>query len=109
MSKRELDKIEVESKRIGTVGEVIEEITDRTGKEKLDEVEVRSKKSGTETGKVDHTRKVIPFQKYEIVIDLTSDGKFIEIVEVRIKKDFRDYDQMIRQRAFEYIDSYQPE
>lgn len=109
MSKQELDRLEVESRRIGTVGEVIEEIPTKTDKEKLDEVEVRSKKSGTVTGKVDYTRKVITFQKYEIVISLTPDEKFVGIEEVRIREDFRDYSQMIRQKAFEYIDSYQPE
>jgi hypothetical protein len=109
MSKHELDKIEVESKRSGTAGEVVEEKPTKTRKEKLDEVEVRSKESGTIAGKVDYTRKVIPFQQYDIVVDLTPDGKFIGIVEVRIRKDFREYDQKIRQKAFEYIDSYKPE
>lgn len=109
MSKHELDKIEVKSKRIGTVSGAIEEISTKIGRDKLDEIEVESKKIGTITGKVDYKRKVIPFQKYEIVVDLTSDGRFIGIEEVRINKDFRDYGQITRQKAFEYIDSYRPE
>jgi hypothetical protein len=109
MSKNELDSIEVKSKRIGTVGETVEEMPPKTGREKINEIEVESKESGTVAGKVDYERKIIPFQKYEIVVDLTLDGKFIRIEEVRINKDFRDPAQTIRQKAFEYIDSYKPE
>lgn len=109
MSKHELDKIEAMSKRIGTVVGDAEEMLAKTKKERLDEIEAKGKKSGTERREVNYTRKVIPFQNYEIVVELTSDGKFIQIEEVRIKKDFRDSSQRTRQKAFKYIDSYQPE
>lgn len=36
----------------------------------------------------DYKLMIFPFNKYEIKIKLTSDNKFIEIVEVKINKDF---------------------
>jgi hypothetical protein len=35
------------------------------------------------------------FGKYEITVELTSDNKFVGIVEVKINKDFRSYSQKI--------------
>lgn len=109
MSKNELDKIEVRSRRVGTVGETMEEMQAKAGIYEIKEIEVKSKERGTIAGKVNYERRIIPFQKFEIVVELTSDGKFVGIEEVRINKDFRDPAKVIRQKAFEYIDSYKPE
>lgn len=109
MSKHEIDRIEVKSRGAGTVGDTAEEMPTKTGREKVDEIEVESKKSGSAAGKIPYETKVIPFQKYEIVVKLTSDGKFVGIQEVRINKDFRDYSQITHQKAFDYVDSYKPE
>ncbi len=38
---------------------------------------------------------VYPFGPYEILIRLSQDGLFIEVVEIRINKDFRSYSQKI--------------
>ena len=109
MSKSELDKIKENSRLFGTDCENTEQIPQKTGKEKLDEIEIKSKKSGTMAGKNNYEKKTVLFEKYEIIVELTSDGKFIGIEEVRINKDFRDYAHRIRHKAFEYIDSYKPE
>lgn len=80
-------------------------------KAKLDIIENKSKASGTGTSSTEqYTHIIYPFDnKYEIVVKLTLDGKFVGIEEVRIKEDFRSYNQRISQKAFEYIDSYKPE
>jgi hypothetical protein len=49
-----------------------------------------------------------PFEKYQITVKLTSDGRFVGIEEVRINKDFRSYKQSIPQKIFRDIDEYQP-
>ena len=105
MSKKELDEIEAKSKKSGTVTGSI-----RMRKEKLVEIQAKNRESGTgSSSTVDYTRKVVPFDRYEIVVKLTSDGKFAGIEEVRINKDFRNYSQRVHQRAFEYVDSYPQE
>jgi hypothetical protein len=50
-----------------------------------------------------------PFEKYEIIVKLTMDGRFVGIEEVRINKDFRSYKQSIPQKIFRDIDEYKPE
>lgn len=110
MSKNKLEEIEARSKKNGTVtGSKEEEPTTETDKIALDKIEAESKNSGTITGKSMYTRKIVRFNEYEIVVDLSTDGKFKGIEEVRVKKDFRDYSEIRRRKAFEYIDSYQPE
>ena len=109
MSKDRLDEIGVRSKESGTDGATIEEASFKKRKDRLVEIEVKSKRSGTVSSKIDLTRKVIPFERYEVVVNLTSDGRFVGIEEVRINKDFRSYSQMTPQKAFEYVDSYHPE
>ena len=79
-------------------------------KEQLDSIECKSKGSGTgAVSTVEYIQKVIHFDKFEIVVKLTLDGKFEGIDAVRFDKDFREFNQKISQKAFEYIDNYQPE
>jgi hypothetical protein len=56
----------------------------------------------------DYVTITYPFDKYLIVVKLTSDGRFIGIEEIRINKDFRSYKQA-PQEIFHYIDEYEPE
>jgi hypothetical protein len=44
------------------------------------------------------------FQKYEIIMKLTTDGKFVGIEEVRINKDFRTFKQQTPQEIFKHIE-----
>ncbi len=50
-----------------------------------------------------------PFEKYEIIVRLTLDGRFVGIEEIRINKDFRSYAQSKPQKIFRDIDRYKPE
>ena len=45
-----------------------------------------------------------PFEKYEIVVKLSPDRKFLGIDEVRINKDFRSYRQQTSQEVFATAD-----
>ena len=49
------------------------------------------KDNGTGSSKRNESFKIIsyPFGKYEIKIKLTTDNEFVEIVEIKINKDFR--------------------
>ncbi len=53
--------------------------------------------SGQSTGDTDvpSSIRTVPFDRYEIVLRLGPHGEFLEIVEVRIKKDFRSVQQKL--------------
>lgn len=57
----------------------------------------------------EYITRIYPFDKYEIVVKLTLDGRFIGIEGIRINKDFRSYEQRASQKVFSYIDDYEPE
>lgn len=71
----------------------------------------RSKANGTGSASIadEFVRIVYPFEKYEIVVKLTPDRKFVGIEEVRVNKDFRSFKQKISEKQFSYIDEYRPE
>ena len=48
----------------------------------------------------------IPFEKYIIKIKLTMDNKFIEIVEIRIKKDFLSFSQKMHHYGSHDVDEF---
>lgn len=48
--------------------------------------------------------EIYPFDKYEIVVKLTLDRKFIGIEEVRLNKDFRSFKQQNAQESFARMD-----
>ena len=50
--------------------------------------------------------RVYPFGKYEITVELTSDNKFIGIVEVKINKDFLSYSQKIASTKVHDVEDY---
>ena len=66
--------------------------------------------SGTlATGSHDFHEKqlvVYPFGRYEITVELTSDNKFVGIVEVKINKDFRSYSQKIASTKVHDVEDY---
>ena len=76
--------------------------------EKTNDYNRRNIGTGSASAK-EYVIKVCPFEKYEIVVKLTSDGRFIGIEEVRVNKDFRSHRQGTSQRIFEYIEEYPSE
>jgi len=55
---------------------------------------------------VDYKLIVYPFDKYEITVKVSPDNKFIEILEVKINKDFRSYKQKIASQGFHDVEEF---
>jgi hypothetical protein len=49
---------------------------------------------------------VCPFEKYEIKIKLTTDNKFLEIIEVKLNKDFLNYKQKMASKGAHDVDKF---
>lgn len=64
--------------------------------------ELKSSKEGIEG---DQTI-VYPFGQYEILIRLSQNGQFIEVVEIRINKDFRSYSQRISSMGHHNVEQF---
>lgn len=63
------------------------------------------------TGNINETEYDIKFVtrkigQYEIVIMLSGEDKFIDIYEIRIKKDFRTFEQKMKSLSFHDIEEY---
>ena len=69
----------------------------------------KSRKEGTGSDSNEVLLITYPFEKYEIVVKLTLDRKFIGIDEVRINKDFRSYKQQTTQETFAHAEELPPE
>lgn len=41
-----------------------------------------------------------PFGPYEVLIRISNTGEFVEIVEIRLNKDFRNFQQKIESRGY---------
>lgn len=68
-----------------------------------------NKSLGTGSALTKHFMTIIyPFEKYEILVKLTLDGRFVGIEEIRINKDFRSFRQSKPQKIFREIDRYEP-
>ena len=51
-----------------------------------------------------------PFGPYEVLIKLLNSGEFVEILEIRINKDFRDFKQKTQSRGYHDVsDIYEQE
>lgn len=50
-----------------------------------------------------------PFDKYQITIKLTPTNEFIEILEVKINKEFLSYKQKITPQGFHDVEEFYPE
>lgn len=69
----------------------------------------KNKDAGTGSAStIEYVTLIYPFEKYEILVKLTVDGRFVGIEEVRINKDFRSYKQSTPQKIFSQIDEYEP-
>ena len=47
-----------------------------------------------------------PFGKYEIMVELTLDDKFLGITQVKLNKDFRTFSQKISRRIVHDVEEY---
>jgi hypothetical protein len=70
----------------------------------MEKVDRKDKDIGTSISHNDFTSITYRFEKYDIVVKLTPDGKFVGIEEVRINKDFRSYRQQTPQAIFAHVD-----
>ena len=63
---------------------------------------------GTGDHNLDDDYKIIvyPFDKYEIKIKLSANDKFIEIVEIKISKQFLSHRQRISSTGFHDVDEF---
>lgn len=50
-----------------------------------------------------------PFERYEIEVQLTSDGRFLGITEVRVNKSFLSHRQKAATRGFHDVEEFYPE
>lgn len=63
-------------------------------------VDPTSSLTPVELGRGDKGKIVVyPFGPYEVLIKLSLTGEFIEIIEVRLNKDFRNFKQKIESRG----------
>jgi hypothetical protein len=58
---------------------------------------------------VDYKLITYPFGRYEIKIKLTPRNEFIEIVEIKINKDFLSYKQKLSTQEIHEVDEFYPE
>ncbi len=49
---------------------------------------------------------VYPFDKYDIVMRLTQNNEFVDVIEVRIRKDFLSYKQKIARKGFHDVEEF---
>jgi hypothetical protein len=63
---------------------------------------------GTGSHEVTEDYKIIeyPFDKYVIKIKLSPNNEFIEIVEIRINKEFLSYKQKVTSKGFHDVDEF---
>ena len=60
----------------------------------------------TPTGEdVDNSRIIVyPFAHYQVFVRVSSEGKFLDIVELRVDKEFLSYKQKIESRGYHDVD-----
>lgn len=62
--------------------------------------------TGTHTAAQGYKMIVYPFERYEITVKLTPDGKFVGIEQVAVNKDFRSFKQRLASTAFHDVEEY---
>jgi len=75
--------------------------------EKTDSFE--NHKTGSHDVTEDYKIIVYPFDKYEITIKLSPNNEFIEILEVKVNKDFLSYKQKMISKGFHDVDEFYSE
>jgi hypothetical protein len=49
---------------------------------------------------------VVPFERYEVSLRLTEDDRVVEVVEVKVRKDFLTPEQRIAATAYQDVDEF---
>lgn len=62
--------------------------------------------TGTHAAAGGHKTIVYPFERYEITVKLTADGRFVGIEQVALNKDFRSFKQKVVSTAFHDVEEY---
>lgn len=72
---------------------------------------VKSKYKGTGSHEDVNSYKIVtyPFGKYEVKIRLTNDDKFIDVIEIKINKDFLSHASKARPMGYHDVDKYYSE
>ena len=72
--------------------------TDKFGEKNWRIVELGTKSQSA----VEQQYKLVkyPFDRYEVTVALTLDEKFIGVIEVKVNKDFRSYEQRITKKGY---------
>jgi hypothetical protein len=68
--------------------------------------EIRHAGTGSHEPLESFTTVDYPFDRYTVRVQLSEDGKFIGIVEIRLNTDFMDYRQKIATLAHEDVEKY---
>lgn len=77
--------------------------------EKDNPLEGQKNSTGDLTEGEDYKIISIPFDKYEVKLKLTFDNKFLEILEIRVNKDFMTFKQKSAIKKYHDVDKYYPE
>lgn len=49
---------------------------------------------------------VVPHGRYEVVLELTNDRKFVRVVEVAVRQDFLSHEQWLRASGYHDVDTF---
>ena len=65
--------------------------------------------TGSSSGKQGQKRVVVSHGQYEIVVRLTEDGRFVDVDELRIKRDFLSPEQRVAGSGYFNVDEFYEE
>lgn len=76
---------------------------------KEDYEELKDKGTGSQGELTDYKIIVFPFDRYEIKIKLKPNNEFLEVIEVKINKEFLSHKQKIAPKGYHDVDKFYPE
>ena len=75
---------------------------------KEDYEELKEEGTGSQGELTDYKIIIFPFDKYEIKIKLKPDNEFIEVIEVKINKEFLSHKKKITHADFHDVEKFYP-
>jgi len=75
---------------------------------KEDYEELKDKGTGSHSEVTDYKIVVFPFDKYQIKIKLKPNNEFLEVIEVKINKEFLSHKQKITHADFHDVEEFYP-
>ena len=76
---------------------------------KVDENNIEGDKTGSHNDNNKYKIIIYPFDKYEIKIKLTQSNEFVEILEIRINKDFLNYKHKMSPQGYHDVEEFYQE